>query len=237
MINTKGIVIAEKVAGESDKVVTMLLKDIGKVTIYVRGGRNMKSKLLSATQLFTYSELILSKKNDWYMIDQASIIESFYGLRNSYTAYCYAVYFCEVIDKIILKDSPCNSIILLLLKSLQVLLTEINKKFLCIVFEFKLMSLNGYIATIEHCHICKQVPNAFFFDRYGIVCEKCKSEYSCIKLSRETVLQLQMINQNKLNKIVESIPSEKIISELSSCSSIFMSNLELNFVSKKFIDG
>ena len=50
-ISTQGIVIREVMLGESDKLLTVLTSDLGRISVRCRGVRSLKSHRFAAAQL------------------------------------------------------------------------------------------------------------------------------------------------------------------------------------------
>ena len=69
----RGIVIREQVKGERNKQIVLLAKGVGRVVLSARGARNVKSKLLAATQLFCYADFVVYEGNGFYSINQAEL--------------------------------------------------------------------------------------------------------------------------------------------------------------------
>ena len=59
-IVTAGLVLRETVTRETDKILTVLTPDRGKISLIARGARRKNSRLAAACQLLAYSELTLS---------------------------------------------------------------------------------------------------------------------------------------------------------------------------------
>ena len=78
----RGIVIKETFSGDLDKYIIIFAKDIGKVSVFAKGARKLKSKFLAGTALFTYGDFIVKESRGKYYLDSVDIIENFYGLRN-----------------------------------------------------------------------------------------------------------------------------------------------------------
>ena len=58
-IVTAGLVLRETVTRETDKILTVLTPDRGKISLIARGARRKNSRLAAACQLLAYSELTI----------------------------------------------------------------------------------------------------------------------------------------------------------------------------------
>ena len=92
----RGVVIKENFSGDSDKYIVIFAKNIGKISVFAKGARKLKSKFLAGTALFTYGDFIVKESRGKYYLDSVDIIENFYGLRNDIFTLAYGTYFLEV---------------------------------------------------------------------------------------------------------------------------------------------
>jgi len=59
LYKTEGIVIRTRNLGEADRIITLYTRDRGKVEGVARGSRRARSRLMGATQLFTYGHYLM----------------------------------------------------------------------------------------------------------------------------------------------------------------------------------
>ena len=83
-IVTSGLVLRETETKETDKILTVLTPDLGKIAVIARGARRKNSRIAAASQLLAYSELTLYKQGSWYMLDEASTLELFRGVQEDF---------------------------------------------------------------------------------------------------------------------------------------------------------
>ena len=72
----RGIVIGERIKGESNKQLVVLAKGLGRVLLSARGAKNAKSKLLAATQLFCYADFVVYTGKGFTSVTQAELLHS-----------------------------------------------------------------------------------------------------------------------------------------------------------------
>ena len=72
-ISTEGLILREQNIGESDRLVTVLTREEGRLRAFVRGAKNIKNKNCTATQLLCYSRLNLYKGREKYIIDDRGV--------------------------------------------------------------------------------------------------------------------------------------------------------------------
>ena len=91
----KGVVLSETAVGEFDKFMTVLTEN-GKISVFGNGVKRLKSPNFVGCQLFSYSEFTVSERGDKYYLREASLIESFFGMRGSIEGISLANYIAEV---------------------------------------------------------------------------------------------------------------------------------------------
>ena len=98
-VKLQGIVIGERIQGESNKQIVVLAKGVGRVLLSARGARKAKSKLLAAAQLFCYADFVAYEGRGFYSVTQAELLNSFYALRTDMEKLAEAVYLAELTDR------------------------------------------------------------------------------------------------------------------------------------------
>lgn len=231
----RGIILRETNIGESNKILTLLIKDIGKLSCTARGCRNHKSKLFSCSGIFCYGDFVINTTGKYPLLEQAVPIESFYNIRTDLDTLAYATYFMEIMDRTTPDGIESNESMLLLLKALQKLNNHKNPLHICCIFKIKLLQIYGYIPELESCGICR-VPTDIFTAE-GLVCQGClppNTQY--IKISAAAIEAIKYIICNDIKNIFSIIIEDDLLKELSLVSDfLFNHHIDLQFKSYKFI--
>ena len=172
----KGIVLRETAVSESDKRITLLLKERGKLTASARGARKPKSKLAAATQLFAYGEYIILEKDGFYSLTQAEALESFYAVRTKLESFCHGTYFLELADCILLREMQVREPLRLLLRGLQALARGVpDAGLVSAMFTYKLLQMEGFSPGMEACAGCGELYDGrrYWFTGEGLCCRDC----------------------------------------------------------------
>lgn len=177
MLKTEGIVIKEMRYKDTSKILSIYTKKYGKITAMARGAYRPKSRIIANTQPFSYNEYQLFKGKNFYYINQADIIDSFYPIREKIERVVYGQYMLELIEKSMEEGQENPKIFMLLLKGLQ-LLSDMDGDFLKFItaYELKFISFLGYRPYLERCVICgnKDVKNIRYSPKEGgIICSNC----------------------------------------------------------------
>ena len=178
IITATGIVTREIKYGDSSRILTVITKELGKISILAGGARSNKSGLLTLTQLFTYGEFTLfqGRGKGLYKINNGDVIHSFSNLRNSLEAMAYASYFCEVANRVIPEDSPDPEQMQLLLNTLYLLGEgKISPEQIKGVYEFRTLAVQGFLPDFSLCSCCGKDKNLTAFDprENAVFCDEC----------------------------------------------------------------
>ncbi len=114
--NIAGVILRETPIGEADKMMTVLTAKYGRISVFARGAKRLKSPLFTASQLFSYSDLTVSKStNGTYQLRSADLIESFYHIRDTLEGAALASYMADVAADIAVEDEDETSLFRLVL--------------------------------------------------------------------------------------------------------------------------
>ena len=151
----KGIVLRSVDTKESDKILTVLTGELGKLPVVAKGARSRRSRVTAATQLLAYSELVLSERHGWQYLSEATTIELFDGVRQDVEKLSLASYFAELTEAVAYEEAEAGDFLPLLLNALYVM-SALPRPLPLVKasFELKLMSLIGFEPLLERCVYC-----------------------------------------------------------------------------------
>ena len=139
-----GMIIKAEPISEYDRRVVLLTRERGKISAFARGARKPNSRLLAATNPFSFSVFKVYVGKSSYNIVDASISNYFEGLREDYESAYYGMYFLEVMDYYTRENNDEKEMLKLLYQSLRALMHEGLPNILVrYIFEMKAMVING----------------------------------------------------------------------------------------------
>ena len=139
-----GIIIKAEPISEYDRRVVLLTRERGKISAFARGARKPNSRLLAATNPFSFGVFKVYVGKSSYNIVDASISNYFEGLREDYESAYYGMYFLEVMDYYTRENNDEKEMLKLLYQSLRALMHEGLPNILVrYIFEMKAMVING----------------------------------------------------------------------------------------------
>lgn len=174
---TRGVVLRVTETKEADCILTVLTAERGRLAVIARGARRRNSRLAAACQHLAFSEMVLYRRGEWYMLDEGSTIALFAGLRADLEKLALASYFAEVIETVTAEELPSGELLSLLLNALYAL-DALDKPAALVraAFELKLLALTGYEPLLGECAVCgAREPAVPCFDAaQGVVlCRDC----------------------------------------------------------------
>lgn len=176
---TNALVLREVRYKEADRILTLFTSADGKITAKARGALRKNSKTAAATQQLTYSEMTLFGNKGRWTVNEASVKESFPGLRADIGDFALGSYFAECLDAFSVEDQPDAPMLQLGLNSLYALSNRLHDAAkIKAVFEMRLMCLAGYEPDLSACAVCgTQEPEepVLGLENGCICCRKCRN--------------------------------------------------------------
>jgi len=149
-LSVMGMVIASFPQGEYDRRITLLTRECGKITAFVKGAKRQGSRFCGTTDLFAFGNFELYVGKNSYTVQSAEISNFFEFLREDLEASVYAQYFAECVDFYTREGSDEAIPLLLIYRALQALKKDnIPNPLVRAVFELKLFCVEGELIPYE----------------------------------------------------------------------------------------
>ena len=179
-VTTKALVLRGVDYKESDKILTLLTSDMGKLTASARGCRKKGSSIAAGCQLLCWSEMVLYEYQGRWVVKEANTDRQFRGVREDLEKLALACYLAEVTEVLAVEGLPSPELLSLILNSLHGL-EKLNKpqSLIKAAFELKAMCLAGYEPLLDGCAVCgAETPaDPRFHLREGVLhCASCRGE-------------------------------------------------------------
>lgn len=175
---TEGIVLRATEYKDTDKLLTVLTRDLGKVTFKARGIKSKNSKLRAAGQLLAFSEFTVSERQGRYVITEAVCKELFPELQTDIELLYLASYFVQVCDMVAQEEDPMPELLSLLLNALYALSKlKLPQAMVKAVFELRTACIAGFLPDLRGCAICgREDPDRFNITQGVLQCATCRSD-------------------------------------------------------------
>ncbi len=153
------LVLREVDYKESDKILTVLTRENGKMVLSARGCRKKGSAIAAASQLLVWSEMTLYEYQGRWSVKEANTERQFAGVRGDLEKLALGCYFAEMGELLAVEDIPAPELLSTLLNSLHALeRLDLPPLQIKAAFELKTMCLAGYEPMLDACAICGCQP-------------------------------------------------------------------------------
>ncbi len=120
--DVRGLIINEKPYGDGDKLLTVLTKSHGKLSLFAKGARKPKSRYLAGGKLLVYNDFVVFKRGNSLSVTQIDTVLDFSGICADLDKLYAAFLMLELSDKLIypgMASENCLHLLLLALNMLQ----------------------------------------------------------------------------------------------------------------------
>ncbi len=201
---TPAIVLRTRVHGESDKIVTFLTQDWGKITGIAKGAKRSRRRFVNVLEPFTHIRLRFrpSRSDELAFILGCELVQTFRRPSQDIHRFALASYMVELTDVMVAGREAGQEIYTLLLHGLISLeeLSPLPALFLP-AFELRLLVEVGYAPNLSSCCICgtslplctANGPALLFSPSLsGLLCPRCDTRGGAtFRLAPETLSLLQ----------------------------------------------
>ncbi len=245
----KGIIIREIPYGEADKMLKILTREHGMMTVSAKNARRPGRRMLLATSAMTFGEYQVSgSESTRFYLSDASVIESFAQVQNDVVLLTYCAHMADLILDTVREAMSADEIFTLVLHTLSRLTKPGTDHSLTIhVFELKLLFILGYTPVLNECVSCGKplasgtgVRAAFSHSCCGILCgdRRCLAaggEYASV--SPATLDCMRYIASSPVEKIFSFRLDTEYAAELAALSSRYVcERLERNYTKLRMLN-
>lgn len=190
-----GMVLSVMPIGENDKRVTLLTRELGKITAFARGARRANSPMLASTEPFAFGQFLVYEGKTSYNIVKTDISHYFREIANDPDAAMLGFYFLELADYYSFENLDGTEEVALLFYTMKALLSDaFDNRLVRRVFELKTLVIAG------------EYPDP---DRY--------------KLSQSAAYAMRYVITSKPRELYRFSVTEEVLKELSSVLDSFFS--------------
>ncbi len=248
-----GLILRETKYAETDKILTVLTAERGKLPVYAKGVRSYRNHFMSVSAQMCYNEFVLHEKQGKYWLREASPLAGFYRIRENLVSWALAQYVLEVLDQLCMTEVAEAGLLQLGLNTLYLLeQQERPPAFLKAVFEMRAAALAGFLPDLAACTRCGSAEGVFYLDvaNGGIVCADCLAHGGnrppadayeaaasgvCLPLSPELLYALQYICSAPAKRVFSfALPPEAEVTLAVACETYLAWHTDRRFDSLQF---
>lgn len=202
----EGIIIKTIDYGETNKIITIFSKKIGKFTAMARGAKKPRSRMAAVTQPFILGQFFVYVNPGLSTIQQGEIIDSFRAIREDIEKTAFTAYLTELTEKLVEDKSPDPYLYDQLYLTMRWISEHDEYAVPVMMYELKVFEKGGFQPTLSHCVHCgtSEGPFAFSLGEGGLLCRRCSTldEHS-IALSGIQVKLLQIFQSVGIDQVGE----------------------------------
>src|SRR5262245_41696708 len=180
-VASQAIVLRKVGYGESDLVLTLLSRDLGKLSALARGARRSRRRFGAALELFTVSSALLrAHRGELWTLSSAETAISFAHLASDVACLAHASYGTELVRELGAPEQPEPAVFDLLVDLYRALSERGARPDVLRAFELTLLGLIGLAPTLEACAACGRsgagdLDRGALLDpaRGGAICASC----------------------------------------------------------------
>ena len=173
----RGLVLRGVPYKENALVLTLLTAELGRVTVSAYGARGRSGRLAAGTQTLCWSEFVLEERRGRLTCGEASVLESFEGLRKELSALALGAYFARLLELVCAENVPDEPSLRLGLNALYAVGGALwPQEHIKAAFELRLLAGAGFRPRLESCAVCGAAEPAepMFSPLAGLVhCRGC----------------------------------------------------------------
>lgn len=203
IIKTEGIIIGETNYSESSKILKVLTKDYGLISIMSKGCRNLKSKLRGVSSKLVFANFqFYYKPNGISTLISADVIDTLRNILIDIDKISYVTYLLELTEQVY-KHTDDTNIYDLLISTIKKVNENYDPETLTHIYELKTLDYLGIRPNIDDCSICGNTKNIITISTTdgGYICQNC---YHSGKIySNKTIQLIRMFIYLDINKITK----------------------------------
>ena len=178
-LTTKALVLRETNYKESDKILTLLTEQEGKLSVSARGCRKKNSPIAAACQLLVWAEFTLYEFQGRWAVKETASERLFDGVRTDVEKLSLASFLAEVTEVLAGEGQPDPGLLSVTLNCLHALdKLSVPPAQVKTAFEWRAMALAGYEPQLERCGVClREQPNEphFHLEAGTVHCAACRN--------------------------------------------------------------
>lgn len=200
----EGIVIKVRAYGESNKIVTLMTREAGKVAVMARGAKKPRSRLASVTQPFTIGAFMVMHTSGMGTLQQGEHMQTLRYVQQDIVATAYASFIVELVDRVVEEGQSQPYVYDVLYQALQAIEEEYDPEAISLFVEWKLLPFIGVQPIVHQCAACGATDGefAFSFSEGGFLCHRCfQLDPYIIRLTPTHVKLIRMFYQLPIEQV------------------------------------
>lgn len=207
---------------ETSLIVTLLTRDLGRISAIAKGARRPKGPFEGSLDLLAVCRVVVLRKasDNLDILTEAKLHRRFRGGERSLDRLYAGYYVAEMLRLLTENHDPHQDVYDLTIRTLQQIDGSGNVAMALLCFDIQVLRMLGHAPGTDRCTDCggevaSAVRIAFSLSAGGIVCEKCRSKQQQTISVRNELIEAIRTLQDPLLKAPQMI-SETLYGELRS---------------------
>jgi DNA repair protein RecO (recombination protein O) len=182
-IVTPAVVVRTRAFGESDKIVTFLTRDRGKVAGIAKGAQRSKRRFVNVLEPFTHVDVTLRLRphRDLAFVNACVLRDAPIAIARDLLKFAYGSYVLELTDRMVREHEAGPETYELVRDAIALLEQGEAEPGVLRAFELHLLRLTGYEPELDRCRRCgtgvaSGTTMYVHPARGGVLCARCRGE-------------------------------------------------------------
>ncbi|ASI34788.1 MULTISPECIES: DNA repair protein RecO [Exiguobacterium] len=188
----EGLVLRTVVYGESNKIITLLTREYGKLAVMARGAKKPGSRFNAASQPFIRAVYVYPRSRGLGQLKSADVITGYSHIRQDVLLMSYAMYLLELADKALDERVAYPTLYDLFVDGLEAMDEGLDPDVVSFIVELRLLRHLGIAPHLNGCTICgsTEAPFAFSLNHGGLLCKRHRHEDEYAVFLQESVAKM-----------------------------------------------
>jgi len=196
-IITPAVVVRTRAFGESDKIVTFLTRDLGKIAGIAKGARRSKRRFVNVLEPFTHVDVTLRLRqgSDLAFVNACVLVDAPISIARDLMKFAYASYVLELTDRMVREREAGPDTYELVRDAIALIEQSDAEAGVLRAFELHLLRLTGYEPELDRCRRCATAVASgttmyVHPARGGVLCIRCRGEGRAYQASQPVLERL-----------------------------------------------
>ena len=205
-----GVVVRTHKLGESDRIVTLITQDSGKVRAVAKGIRKTTSKFGSRLEPMSHVQVQLYRGRELDIVNQVELVEVTTATRRNLEATTDGLAMCEVVEQLAHERSPSPHLYRMLVGALRQLNSEYSALLLP-ALQLRLLQEEGVGPCVDRCIVCSGTEDLVAIDVQGGGVQ-CRHHRRGTAISSRALAILQEVLDGRITSVVRNndLPNDTV---------------------------
>jgi len=177
---TSALVLRTRPYGESDRIVTLITEQHGKVTGIAKGAKNSRRRFAGSLEPFVLIRAVFRQRttSDLVFLLRCELQGTLRAFTRDLDCFAAGSYVLELTDRMVFGRESGHEVYRLGLDALTLLDAGAPADPVLRAFELHLLAASGYAPALDRCRACgraaeREDPRYLTLERGGLVCRRC----------------------------------------------------------------